>query len=75
MLIRLILLLSALFMAAAVGAYLFSRDARYLKWAVQVAQSVLFLLLVFGVISAGALRPRRLARFQLTRPADHPFKR
>jgi len=50
MLIRLILLLSALFMAAAVGAYLFSRDARYLKWAVQVAQFVLFLLLVFGVL-------------------------
>jgi len=50
MLIRLILLLSALFMAAAVGAYLFSRDARYLRWAVQVAQSVLFLLLVFGVL-------------------------
>ena len=50
MLIRLVLLLSALFMAAAVGAYLFSRDARYLKWAVQVAQFVLFLLLVFGVL-------------------------
>ncbi|PIU16950.1 MAG: hypothetical protein COT19_03400 [Gallionellales bacterium CG08_land_8_20_14_0_20_59_87] len=50
MLIRLILLLSALFMAAAVGAYLLSRDARYLKWAVQVAQFVLFLLLVFGVL-------------------------
>ena len=50
MLIRLILLLSALFMAAAVGAYLFSRDARYLKWAVQVAQFVVFLLLVFGVL-------------------------
>jgi len=50
MLIRLVLLLSALFMAAAVGAYLFSRDARYLKWAVQVAQFVVFLLLVFGVL-------------------------
>jgi len=50
MLIRLILLLSALFVAAAAGVYLFSRDARYLKWAVQVAQFVVFLLLVFGVL-------------------------
>lgn len=50
MLIRLVLLLSALFIAAAVGAYLFARDARYLKWAVQVAQFVVFLLLVFGVM-------------------------
>ncbi len=50
MVIRLILLLSALFIAAAVGAYLFSRDARYLKWAVQVARFIVFVLLVFGVV-------------------------
>ncbi|GAB4119102.1 MAG: hypothetical protein Fur0026_08930 [Sideroxydans sp.] len=50
MLIRLVLLLSALFIVAALGAYLFSRDARYLAWAVQVAQFVVFLLLVFGVL-------------------------
>lgn len=50
MLIRLILLLSALFITAAVGGYLFSRDARYLGWAVQLARFVVFLLLVFGVL-------------------------
>ncbi|MDP2759206.1 MAG: hypothetical protein Q8O64_02205 [Sideroxyarcus sp.] len=50
MLIRLVLLLSALFMVAAVGAYLFARDARYLKWAAQLARFVVFLLLVFGVL-------------------------
>lgn len=50
MLIRLLLLLSALFVVVAVGAYLFLRDPRYLKWAVQLAQFVLFLLLVFGVL-------------------------
>ncbi|NCN88164.1 MAG: hypothetical protein GW936_01770 [Gallionella sp.] len=50
MLIRLALMLSALFIAAAVVAYLFTRDARYLKRAVQVARFVLFLLMVFGVV-------------------------
>ncbi|MFA7300166.1 MAG: hypothetical protein WC053_06480 [Sideroxydans sp.] len=48
--IRLLLLLSLLFVVVAVVAYLFSRDARYLGWVVRVAQFVLFLLLVFGVL-------------------------
>lgn len=50
MLIRLFLILAALFIVVALGAWLFSRDARYLRWAVQLAQFVVFLLLVFGVL-------------------------
>lgn len=50
MLIRLVLLLSALFVVVAVGAHLLSHDRRYLGWAVQVARFTVFLLLVFGVL-------------------------
>lgn len=50
MLIRLFLILAALFIVVALGAWLFTRDARYIRWAVQVARFVLFLLMVFGAV-------------------------
>lgn len=50
MLIRLILLLSALCLAVLVGAYLFTRNPGYLQRAMQLVQFVVFLLLVFGVL-------------------------
>lgn len=50
MLIRLALLLSALFIVSSFAIYLFTRDARYLRFAWQVGRFIVFVLLVFGVL-------------------------
>lgn len=50
MLIRLILLLSALLMAVSGLTYLFTRDLRYLTFIVRIARYLLFMLLVFAVL-------------------------
>jgi hypothetical protein len=50
MLIRLALLLSALLIVISFATYLFSRDVRYLRFAWQVAQFILMVALVFGVL-------------------------
>jgi hypothetical protein len=52
MLIRLVLLLSALLLAVSGLAYLFTRDVRYLTLIGRVARFLLFLLLVFAVLYA-----------------------
>lgn len=52
MLIRLILLLSALMLAVSGLAYLFTRDLRYLAFISQIVRFLLFLLLVFAVLYA-----------------------
>ncbi len=50
MLIRLVLLLSALLVAVSGLAYLFTRDFRYLRFISQIVRFLLFLLLVFAVL-------------------------
>ncbi len=50
MLIRLVLLLSALLLAVSGLAFLFTRDLRYLILIRQVVRFLLFLLLVFAVL-------------------------
>ncbi|MBU1213881.1 MAG: hypothetical protein KKF58_03715 [Gammaproteobacteria bacterium] len=50
MLIRLVLLLSALLLAVSGLAYLFTRDLRYLIIIRQIVRFLLFLLLVFAVL-------------------------
>ncbi len=50
MLIRLVVLLSALLIVASFGAYIFTRDRRYLRFAWQVVRFIVFALLVFGAL-------------------------
>ena len=50
MLIRLALLFSALLIVTSFATYLFTRDARYLRFAWQVGQFILFVILVFGAL-------------------------
>lgn len=50
MLIRLAVLLSALLIVVSFGAYLFTRDARYLSFAWKVVRFIGFTLLVFGAL-------------------------
>jgi hypothetical protein len=50
MLIRLVWLLSALFIVISFLAYLFTRDARYLRFSWQVARFMLIVALVLGVL-------------------------
>ncbi len=50
MLIRLVVLLSALLIVASFGAYIFTRDQRYLRFAWQVVRFIVFALLVFGAL-------------------------
>lgn len=52
MLIRLVLLLSALALAVSGLAYLVTRDLRYLVFIGQIVRFLLFLLLVFAVLYA-----------------------
>jgi hypothetical protein len=52
MLIRLVLLLSALLLAVSGLAYLFTRDVRYLILIGRIVRFLLFLLLVFVVLYA-----------------------
>lgn len=50
MLIRLAVLISALLIVASFGAYIFTRNQRYLRFAWQVVRFILFGLLVFGAL-------------------------
>ena len=50
MLIRLAVLISALLIVASFGAYIFTRDRRYLRFAWQVVRFIVFALLVFGAL-------------------------
>jgi len=50
MIIRLALLFSALLIASSFAAYLFTRDQRYLRFAWQVGQFILLVILVFGAL-------------------------
>ena len=50
MLIRLAVLISALLIVASFGAYIFTRDQRYLRFAWQVVRFIVFALLVFGAL-------------------------
>ena len=52
MLIRLVLVLSALLLAVSGLAYLFTRDLRYLTFIRRIVRFLLFLLLVFAVLYA-----------------------
>jgi hypothetical protein len=49
-LIRLAVLISALLIVASFGAYVFTRDQRYLRFAWQVVRFIVFALLVFGAL-------------------------
>jgi len=49
-LIRLAVLISALLIVASFGAYIFTRDQRYLRFAWQVVRFIVFALLVFGAL-------------------------
>jgi len=49
-LIRLAVLISALLIVASFGAYIFTRDRRYLRFAWQVVRFIVFALLVFGAL-------------------------
>jgi len=49
-LIRLAVLISALLIMASFGAYVFTRDQRYLRFAWQVVRFIVFALLVFGAL-------------------------
>ncbi|MDD5057977.1 MAG: hypothetical protein PHQ60_08895 [Sideroxydans sp.] len=50
MLIRFALLISALLIAALLAAFLFTRDARYFRLAIQVGRFILYVLLVFAAL-------------------------
>ncbi len=50
MLIRFALLISALLIVSSFGAYVFTRDTRYLRFAWQVVRFIVFALLVFGAL-------------------------
>jgi len=49
-LIRLAVLFSALLIVSSFGAYIFTRDQRYLRFAWQVVRFIVFALLVFGAL-------------------------
>ncbi len=49
-LIRLALLVSALLIIVSFGAYVFTRDERYMRFARQVVRFIVFALLVFGAL-------------------------
>jgi hypothetical protein len=49
-LLRLLLVLAALAIVLSGGLYVFTRDARYLRFAWQVVRLVLFLFLLFAVL-------------------------
>jgi hypothetical protein len=49
-LIRLAVLISALLIVASFGAYVFTREQRYLRFAWQVVRFIVFALLVFGAL-------------------------
>jgi len=49
-LIRLAVLISALLIVASFGAYIFTREQRYLRFAWQVVRFIVFALLVFGAL-------------------------
>jgi len=48
--LRLLLILAALLIVLSGGLYLFTRDARYLRFAWQIVRFVVVMLLVFGVL-------------------------
>jgi hypothetical protein len=50
LLLRLLLVLSALVIAVSGGMYIFTRQPRYLRFAVQTARMIVLVLLVFGVV-------------------------
>jgi hypothetical protein len=50
MLIRLALLISILLIAGSVIMFLFTRDARYARFAWQVVRFIVYLLLIFAVL-------------------------
>ena len=50
MLIRFALLISALLIISSFGAYIFTRDTRYLRFAWQVARFIAVALMVFGAL-------------------------
>ncbi|MDO8311513.1 MAG: hypothetical protein Q7T25_06210 [Sideroxyarcus sp.] len=50
MIIRLALLFSALLIVTSFATYIFTRDARYLRFAWQVGQFMLLVILVFGAL-------------------------
>ncbi len=50
MIIRLALLFSALLIVTSFATYIYTRDARYLRFAWQVGQFILLVILVFGVL-------------------------
>lgn len=50
LLLRLLLVLSALVIAVAGGLYIFTREPRYLRFAAQTARLIVLVLLVFGVV-------------------------
>ena len=50
LLLRLLLVLSALVIAVSGGMYIFTRQARYLRFAVQTVRLIVLVLLVFGVV-------------------------
>jgi hypothetical protein len=50
MLIRFALLISILLISASVVMFLLTRDARYSRFAWQVARFIVYVLLVFGVL-------------------------
>ena len=49
-LIRLALLISALLIVSSFAAYVFTRDARYVRFARQIGRFIVFVLLVFGAL-------------------------
>lgn len=48
--LRLLLILAALLIVLSGGLYLFTRDARYLRFSWQIVRFVVVMLLVFGVL-------------------------
>ena len=50
MLIRLAVIVSALLIVVSFGAYIFTREQRYLRFAWQVVRFIVFALLVFGAL-------------------------
>ena len=50
LLLRLLFFVAALTIILSGGLYLFTRDARYLRFAWQIARFVTFVLLVFGAL-------------------------
>ena len=50
MLIRLAVIIAALLIVVSFGAYIFTREQRYLRFAWQVVRFIVFALLVFGAL-------------------------